>query len=435
MSSSLGSESASENEAELLLTLQVGGSLIEHVSCSSISALSNFLSSCNREGKKVLPGRPRNLPSNPAQKIHHFLTLDGAASIIEHCRADQVISLECGMSIAYLQAELSKHKQWFPVSVPDADLSLMEYINSGSSGCLEHGYGEARDLVLGMNVVLADGSQVKCGGKVVKNVTGYDLPKLFCGAAGSLCLPYSAHLRLYALPECALTLKAEFAECATAFKAAKRVCASGLPLSCLEIVDLEMIKSVIGKGFNLDINFDSATKVLLFAQMHNLASVVEELEREFKALLANDLISCERLEEPSASFVWGMLSNPKEYLQTDWLELACPLWLIEKLASKLLEGVHDLVFSARPGRQKAFLACSQEFSNVESLQTLIADYLSKMLGEYGLQESSAQMAYSDRQYLRRMRTFPEENLVARELKHRIKHEFDPHGTLNPLVLL
>lgn len=434
MSSGLNSSNLSD-EAQVLLGLQVGGSLVEHVSCPSASALSKFLAGCDREGKHILAGRPRNLPSRPAQKINYFLTLDGADRVLEHCRADQVISVEAGISIAALQAELAKHKQWFPVYVQDVELSLMDFINSGSTGCLEHGFGEARDLVLGMQVVLANGELIKCGGKVVKNVTGYDLPKLFSGAQGSLGLPCSAHLRLYALPETSSTLLVGFESLSEGFKSAKALCRSGLPLSCLEIVDPGILRAAQSKGFNIDLNLPKRTTVILLAEIHGIASVVAELENEFKQFAGSKQTCFEKLSQDASRFLWALCSNPKEYLQTDYLELAAPLWLIEKLLVELTGADHDIVFSARPGRHKAYLACSQELSNVEDIQELAAERLQKLIADFGFRETSCLLSYSDYQYLKRVRVLPHEDLVLRELKRRIKNEFDPNSTLNPLVLL
>jgi len=234
MSSSIDLESASENSPKDISRIEHAGTLIHHVEANSSAVLQSFVSKCSREGRSIISSRPFPLPEKPAHRIDYFLTLS-AQSVIEHFQPDQVISVEAGISISNLQKLLSEHKQWFPVYAHDEDMSLMEYINSGSSGPLEHAFGEARDLVLGMTVVLGTGEYIKCGGKVVKNVTGYDLPKLFAGSHGTLAIPYSAHLRLFALPETSITMVFDFASIGSALTVARKLRRSGLPLSCLEL--------------------------------------------------------------------------------------------------------------------------------------------------------------------------------------------------------
>lgn len=409
--------------------------LIEHIACASSAALSTRLSECSRAGQNILCGSPRRLPASPAAQINYFLTLDGAQSIIEHSVPDQVISVECGISIKSLQNLLSANKQWFPLCLANENISLMEYINQGSSGPLEHGYGEARDLVLGLRAGLASGEIIKCGGKVVKNVSGYDLCKLFTGSQATLSIPFSADLRLYALPEKASSLLFAFEKIESAFDIALKLCRSGLPISCLELSSGDLLRGMPG-----DLRPEELGKEILQAnailciQLHGMSSVVDELEIQLLDLSCTAARSS--LSPESAEKFWKFIAGPHLHSVRQRIEIAGQSRMIEKI---LNEGSKrfDFSWTARPGRNKGLLLLP-ETENSGDLQDScdkseeIIEWISSKC-----RESSTNMtiASSDRRYLRRVRNLPSEDIILKELKHRIKREFDPQGILNPLTIL
>jgi FAD/FMN-containing dehydrogenase len=97
------------------------------------------------------------------------------------------VTVETGLTLGALQAELAAHQQWLPIDPPHADrLPIHDLLAQNLSGPRRYGYGTIREHVIGMRVLLADGRIIKSGGKVVKNVAGYDLMKLFIGAGDSL---------------------------------------------------------------------------------------------------------------------------------------------------------------------------------------------------------------------------------------------------------
>ncbi len=122
--------------------------------------------------------------------------LDGA---VDHQPDDLLVTVGAGTSLDDLNARLAEAGQWWPLD-PLGTGSVGAAIASGASGPLAAAYGSPRDLVLGLAVVRADGRIVKAGGRVVKNVAGYDLVKLFTGSWGTLGIVAQAHLRLHALP-------------------------------------------------------------------------------------------------------------------------------------------------------------------------------------------------------------------------------------------
>ena len=125
--------------------------------------------------------------------------------LLEHEAGDLTATVEAGMRLSALNERLAVHGQMLALD-PPGDPTVGGAIAGDLFGPRAHRYGRARDLVLGVTVVLADGTVANAGGKVVKNVAGYDLAKLFCGSHGRLGLIGRASLRLHPRPESSRTL-------------------------------------------------------------------------------------------------------------------------------------------------------------------------------------------------------------------------------------
>lgn len=121
--------------------------------------------------------------------------------IIEHEPADLVAAAEAGVTLAHFNDELRRAGQWLPLDPPnDGNATLGGIAATGSGGAQSFGYGMTRGFVIGMRVALADGRVIKAGGRVVKNVAGYDLCKLFTGSYGTLGLILELTFKLRPLP-------------------------------------------------------------------------------------------------------------------------------------------------------------------------------------------------------------------------------------------
>ena len=123
--------------------------------------------------------------------------------ILEHAAGDLVVRVQAGVPVRRLQAELARAGQQLALDPPDAGGtggSVGGLIATGMAGPRRLRYGAPRDLLIGITVVLADGTVASSGGKVVKNVAGYDLGKLFAGSRGTLGLIAEATFRLHPVP-------------------------------------------------------------------------------------------------------------------------------------------------------------------------------------------------------------------------------------------
>jgi len=122
--------------------------------------------------------------------------------VLEHTPEDMTVTVEAGMTLAALQNQLAQKKQWLPIDPPHAEkLSVGELLSTNASGPRRFGYGTVRDYVIGLKVALADGRIIKSGGKVVKNVAGYDLQKIFIGGQGTLGAIVEATFKLRPISE------------------------------------------------------------------------------------------------------------------------------------------------------------------------------------------------------------------------------------------
>ncbi|ABC82636.1 FAD-binding oxidoreductase [Anaeromyxobacter dehalogenans] len=151
-------------------------------------------------------GTDLGLGAPPARldAVLHTRRLD---RVREHAPSDQIVAVEGGMTLAALQDHLAPHGQRLALDPPLAARATVGGIVAANAfGPRRARFGAVRDLVIGMTVVRADGVVARGGGKVVKNVAGFDLPRLFCGSLGTLGLVAEVVFRLHPLPESSATV-------------------------------------------------------------------------------------------------------------------------------------------------------------------------------------------------------------------------------------
>jgi glycolate oxidase FAD binding subunit len=149
--------------------------------------------------------RMGNLP----RQVSVVLELSRLNRVIEHDHANLTATVQSGIALTTLQEALAPENQFLPFDPPYPRCSTIGGIVAANlNGPRRIFYGSVRDLVIGMKVVLASGEQVKAGGKVVKNVAGYDMCKLFVGSLGTLGIITEVTLRMAPVPETAETLVA-----------------------------------------------------------------------------------------------------------------------------------------------------------------------------------------------------------------------------------
>lgn len=166
-------------------------------------ALAKALRWANDAGVKVAPrgGGTKMGWGNPPAACDLVLSTARLNSVLEHAWADMTVIVEAGCRVADLQKKLAEHGQHLALDPLWAEQATIGGIlSTNDSGPLRARYGSLRDLIIGITVALPDGTLAKSGGKVVKNVAGYDLAKLYTGALGTLGVIVQAIFRLHPLP-------------------------------------------------------------------------------------------------------------------------------------------------------------------------------------------------------------------------------------------
>jgi FAD/FMN-containing dehydrogenase len=171
------------------------------------------------EAAEVLTGGGRVSIDRPGGDV--VLSTRRLDRVLEHEPGDLTAIVEAGIRLSALQAALAAHGQMLALD-PPGDPTVGACLAGDLSGPRRHRYGGMRDLVIGVTVVLADGTVASSGGKVVKNVAGYDLGKLFSGSRGRLGLIARLALRLHTRPAAEATVVAETADARTLWNEVRR---------------------------------------------------------------------------------------------------------------------------------------------------------------------------------------------------------------------
>ncbi|HEY7179339.1 MAG TPA: FAD-binding oxidoreductase [Gaiella sp.] len=185
---------------------------------ASIEEAADVLAAASREGRRL--------------RIGEDLETGGLDRVLEHEAGDLTCTVEAGVRLSVLQAALAAAGQRLSLD-PPGDPTVGSCLAQRLSGPLSHRFGTPRDLVLGVTLVLGDGTVASSGGKVVKNVAGYDLGKLVCGSGGRLGLIARVALRLHPLPAAAATLVVDTDDPAAVVRALRR---SQLQPSALDVL-------------------------------------------------------------------------------------------------------------------------------------------------------------------------------------------------------
>jgi len=165
--------------------------------------LARALRWAHSSGLKVAPrgGGTKLGWGNPPAGCDLVLSTARLNRVLEHAWADMTVIVEAGCRVADLQKTLAQHGQHLALDpLWPEQATVGGILSTNDSGTLRMRYGSLRDLIIGITVALPDGTLAKSGGKVVKNVAGYDLMKLFTGALGTLGVIVQAIFRLHPLP-------------------------------------------------------------------------------------------------------------------------------------------------------------------------------------------------------------------------------------------
>jgi glycolate oxidase FAD binding subunit len=175
---------------------------------------------------------------SPPSRYDIALDLSRLNHLLAYDPKDLTLGVEPGMRIEDLLRTLGEQKQFLPLAVPLSERATIGgIVATNSSSPLRHAYGAVRDFCLGMEFVTGEGAQAKSGGRVVKNVTGYDLHKLLIGSLGTLAVITRVNFRTFPMPQAQKTFIASFSLAEAAFDFCRSVAHSVLTPQLVEVAD------------------------------------------------------------------------------------------------------------------------------------------------------------------------------------------------------
>src|SRR5206468_3459619 len=199
-------------------------------------------------GASVIPrgGGSRMALGNPPRRTDLLLSTRGLNRIVEYVPADLTAIVEAELGLAELQAKLVTERQLLALDPPNAARATINgVVASNANKPLRLQYGSTRDLVIGTRVANADGMLTKAGSRVVKNVAGYDLNKLYTGSLGTLGVIVQLSFKLHPLPATRGSVIGVFERLDDAEAVVRRLMRSPLGPSALEVLGRSAANTVL----------------------------------------------------------------------------------------------------------------------------------------------------------------------------------------------
>ena len=264
----------------------------------------------SRAGWSVVPAGAATWldAGNPLKRVTIIVSTRRLNQIIGHEPADLVATTQAGGTLDAFNQMLSQGGQWLPLDPPDdGRATIGGVVSTGLSGLQKCGYGPPRRYVIGMKVVLAQGTLVKVGGRVVKNVAGYDLCKLFTGSYGTLGIIVELTFKLRPRPAKEVTVLAS-GSIASLLEAAQSILKAPLfP------VGLELISASMAHTLNVDTHADNPALLARFAGPEQ--TVIYQAERAV-SLSRNQAGIAEAETVPNDEGLWrGLAVAPLNFAE------------------------------------------------------------------------------------------------------------------------
>ena len=348
----------------------------------------------------------------PPRRLDRIIETTGLDRVVEYEPADLTVTVEAGMRFADLPKRLGEEGQFLALDPPAADgATIGGVIATNASGPLRFSYGTARDLVIGTRVANPDGTLTRAGGRVVKNVAGYDLNKLYVGSLGTLSIIVELSFKLAPIPPAADSVVGQFADVEAARTVANSVVHS--PLSPLAI-------ELLGPGAAAAAGLPRAN--LLVFRLGGYPQAVERQVRDLSALIGQH--GGQRVD--ASSTTWDDLARMRVTArQRDVvLKAAAPISASATLVdilSKRPDGLEPLVWS-HAGSGVAYAACNPPE----------AELLTALRREVAALSSNASLV------IERCPTVLKESIdvwgdpgASVALMRAVKAKLDPKNTLNP----
>jgi glycolate oxidase FAD binding subunit len=329
--------------------------------------------------------------------------------VIEHAVGDMTLTAQAGVRLADLVPLLAQHSQFLAIDPAYGDrATLGGIVATADTGALRQRYGGLRDMLIGISWVRYDGEVAKAGGRVVKNVAGYDLMKLLTGSYGTLGVISQLTFRLYPVQEVSKTVVV------TGAAAGIEALAGALRLSSLTPVALDLLSPALAARLGV------GETVALLAQFQAIAPGVEEQVKALLAMVGPDL-SAQVIDGAAADQVWATLgealfppvSAPEAVVAKVGLLSTQAVGWLAALPAGSLARCHG---GSGLGTVRLATATPEMVNDLRSRAAAAKGYLTLLEAPLGLKKLVDVWGYSG-------------NALA--MMTAIKAQFDPHNTLSP----
>ena len=374
------------------------------------------LKNASDENRAVIPlgGGTMLDYGGPLHRADLCISLEKLNRVLDYQPANLTVRAEAGITLDALNATLAQHGQYLPLDPPcPSRATIGGILATNASGPLRARYGAARDLLIGIRVALTHGEIVRGGGQVVKNVAGYDLPKLFIGSLGTLGIIVEATFKLAPLPKKTATLLAHFDDFERAAAVTARILQSPLlPLS------VELFNRTAGAQFGWRDSFALAVRFGgIEGAIARQLSDVENWSRE------NGSLETARMEDDAA--LWARVRDfiadhstvlkigvlPTQIAQAG--KAAEEIAAQHKLTCSMTAHAIGIVLVALDGEADQMVQCIAELGEVANS---LRGHLIVQRGSRALRERVDVWGPSRSDWA---------------VMQKLKHEFDPNGVLNP----
>ncbi|MBW4641696.1 MAG: FAD-binding oxidoreductase [Goleter apudmare HA4340-LM2] len=324
--------------------------------------------------------------------------------LVEHAVGDLTITVEAGMKFSHLQGILAAHRQFLAFDPTTPELATIGgIVATGDTGSLRQRYGSIRDQLLGITFVRADGQIAKAGGRVVKNVAGYDLMKLFTGSYGTLGIITQVTFRVYPQQETSATVvltgKAEVVAAAAA-----TLKNSALTPTQADLLSTKLVSSLgLGKGLALMTRFQNISESVK-AQSHRMLQLGQKLGLDGAIYSAGDETTLwQRLPEQIHNSVPGSV-------------ITCKIGVIPTAAVEVLRQVEIGLIHFGSGLGLLKFEDQNQVLQLRDICQSNAGFLSILTAPHQVKQKLDVWGYTGN---------------ALQVMHRIKEQFDSKNILSP----
>ncbi|MCS6805473.1 MAG: FAD-binding oxidoreductase [Acidobacteriota bacterium] len=363
---------------------------------------------------------------NRLSRVDIVVSTQRLNQILEYTPEDLTAAVQAGCSLASFNAVLQEHGQWLPLDPPQPErASLGAIAATADFGPLRLGFGLPRDYVIGMQVVQPDGTVIKSGGRVVKNVAGYDLNKLFVGSLGTLGIIAQLNLKLRPLPPADATCSVQ-ADTLEALDDLIRLVAAS------ELLPAALVSCSADTAEHVWPDCSHSGWLCLIRFLDAEAAVAYQLTR-LHELARTSAVRCEQLEASRAHMIWQRIRDlraaPAANLVLRLHVRPSDVSRLFSLVGNCLAEGCDQVLLCSYNRVGAMIACARSEPTV-AIQSNLCDRLHQLRRQCQMMDGSMIIERAPTNIKQAIDVWGEVGSSI-GLMRSLKQQFDPKRILNP----